>query len=354
VGETCFEIICKSRPLQSDWIQRDELKDLSDTLQKIKFDAGRGGGRRQGTASAAMDGPGFNQLSAAGLDGRTPGDTTQQAWSGGGGGYGGAMTPTGFSTGRWPPPPPGGFTPDNRGGYGGAYSARMTPGGYPGAGRGQGFGQGQPYDQYGGQYGQGQQYGQAYGQGMQGIQYGQGMQYGQGYGGQQYGGPGQHQQGAQGYGDPWGGGGHGQRQGYGAGYGYGQGGGAVDAMDSFFGNIAAADYTQKVPADDFDRPQHRDYRPDDPWTKGGRADAGGGMSGSSDNWDSEHYSDDHAGKGARQRDEQHHPGDDRRPRRAKKKKDHKGVSVSDMRKIFEVLVSTVTVLSKRALCKIVL
>ena len=361
---------------QSDWIQRDELKDLSDTLQKIKFDAGRAGGRRPGAASAGgLDAGGFNQFSAAGLDGRMSGDATQQAWSGGG--RGGMMTPTGFSTGAWPPAPPGGFTPDTRGGYGaGPYSARQTPGApFPGGrgppgpyGQGQQFGGNQGYGPgYQQQYGQGQQYGPGYQQ-----QYVQGQQYGQTQGYQQYGqaqynaqgqnqwnqqwGQGQQYGQFQGYGqagyDQWGGTpGVGQRSGFGAGagFGYGQGGGALDAMDSLFANLAnmpingqqtfggAEPGSNQMPTDG-GQGQSRDYRSDEKRAREGRADEGGGFSGSSDNWESDQYRDDPGGKGPRHREERYAPDGERR-QRPRKKKSHRGVKFEQMQEIFKVLVS---------------
>jgi hypothetical protein len=114
---------------QSDWIRRDELKDLSDTLQKIKFDAGRTGAPRPSAATMMgagfMGGGGQTPYMAAGLNDPHAGHTTQAGWSGrpGAGMQGGPQV--------WPPAPPGGFTPGSQYyGYDGSYGTPygQTPG----------------------------------------------------------------------------------------------------------------------------------------------------------------------------------------------------------------------------------
>ena len=212
-----------------------------------------------------------------------PGNATQQAWSGGGGpGFGGPTTPSGFTTGPWPPAPPGGFTPLNQAGYN-----QYNTGQY--YNQSQQFG----YDQ---QYWQFQQYGQP-------ASYG----YNQGYDDQWYDG---------GTGYPSGQ----QRQGRGTyGYGSGAGGVPVDAMDSLFGNLANPDWQGTGQDKSYTEPEPQvDYKPDQRI----------GDQSSSENYDSE----ERTRAGGRQ---------GRQPlqkEKSRKATDHRGVPFEDMAKMFKVLV----------------
>jgi hypothetical protein len=310
--------VCCGLP-QSDWIRRDELKDLSDTLQKIKFDAGRTGAPRPSAATMMggnfMGGSGQTPYMAAGLNDPLSGQTTQAGWSGrpGAGTQGGPQA--------WPPGPPGGFTPGSRyygndGSYGTPYGQTpygQTPGQHPNY----------PYGTTPGQQGQ-------YLGGVQG-------QTG-GHQGQMVGYPG--------HGQDW----HDGQDQYRAGHSDYH----IDGMDSFFQKIENPLWTGTKPtpaAKSSPRAGGRGgaggsgagIKPG----KSGTAAAGGhggGFWSSSDHFDESEDSrhaddrghrmhDDPSSGGASQpRPPQQHP-------RRRKSKDHRGVKADEMQKMFKVLVS---------------